>query len=152
MDLGRVPGTLSIIIDASYSVFGAYLGIQDQRYASVSLRSLFISYFIWILLHLLPFQFTRLLGASLVLLLGVVLLLIFPDRLGEADVVFMSGMALFFPFWSLMMAYALGCLGAMAAFAWLSYRGRIDLLRYRMPLIPCLYWGGLAVLLGGIAV
>jgi len=78
-------------------------------------------------------------------------LVMFPGRLGEADVVFMSGMALLLPFWSMLISLALGCVGALAAFAWLG-KGGADIATQRMPFLPSLYWGCLTTMIGGILI
>ncbi len=134
-----------------FAGLGLPLAVQDLKDNSVSLVLLLVVYAVWSAsTTLVDTSASHLVAASIVLLVGALLLVIFPDRLGEADVIFMSGMALFFPFWSLMIAFGLACIGALSAFAWLSRGGRVDVLRYPLPLLPSLYWAGLTVILGRI--
>ena len=90
--------------------------------------------------------------AAVLLALGALLLKLFPGRLGEADAVFMSGMALLMPFWSLMLAIGLACVSGLCAYVWLSWRHGTVILSEPIPFLPSLYWGGLAVMVGGIVV
>jgi hypothetical protein len=134
-----------------FAAFGLPLALQDIKDSSVSIELLAVAYLVWSASTCLSGEsFDRAAAAAILMLLGSLLLLVLPGRLGEADIVFMSGMALFFPFWSLMIALALGCIGALAVFAWLSRGGRADTLERPLPFLPSLYWGGLTVVLGGI--
>jgi hypothetical protein len=146
---------LSLIADRLPAFLFAVLGLpliwQDARMNSVSLGLLIAVFAAWLASAILiEGTAGHLLAASVVLLLGSLLLVVLPDRLGEADVVFMSGMALLLPFWSLLFALILGCVGALAAFAWFSRREGGDFLTRPLPFLPSLYWGGLAIVLGGI--
>lgn len=123
---------------------------QDVKDSSVSLALLVGVYALWLTAALAAGQAGRLAAAAIVLLAGALLSCVLPDRLGEADIVFMSGMASLFAFWPLMIAVSLGCVAALAAFLWLSRGGRGEVLGQPLPLLPSLYWGGLAVILGGI--
>jgi len=78
--------------------------------------------------------------------------MIFPGRLGEADVVFMSGMALFLPFWSLLIAMALGLHRGAGGLRLGCPVGRRRFLRPPLPFLPSLYWGGLTIIIGGIRI
>jgi hypothetical protein len=124
---------------------------QDLEDGSVSLVLLASVYLAWLFSALIPSLGGGSLQASaVVLLIGTALLKALPGRLGEADVVFMSGMAALFQFWPLMMALALGCVAGLSAFVWLFRDGIEGIGSRRLPLLPSLYWGGLAVILGGI--
>jgi Flp pilus assembly protein protease CpaA len=134
-----------------FAAIGLPLIIEDVRHSSVPLGLLVGAFAAWLGTALiLEGSTSRLLASSIVLVLGWLLIVILPDRLGEADVVFMSGMALLLPFWSLLFALILSCVGSLAAFAWLSRGGRGEFLTRPLPFLPSLYWGGLAILLGGM--
>jgi len=77
-----------------------------------------------------------------VLTLGAVWLLIVPDSLGEADVLFVAGLAWWLPFWSLLFAVGLACVLGLAAFVWLWQAGQ-DPRSVAIPYLPCLALGGL---------
>ena len=85
-----------------------------------------------------------------VLTVGTVFLLISPQSLGEADVVYMAALAWLLPFWSFLFAIGFSVLLGMGAFAAVSSWGRRDMTRVAMPYLPCLALGGFAVL-GGLA-
>ncbi|HTP59249.1 MAG TPA: hypothetical protein VMM82_10050 [Spirochaetia bacterium] len=132
---------------------GLPLILQDIKDKSVSLALLLVAFVAWLAFaSLWERAESRLLASLFVLLIGASLLLVFPGRLGDADVIFMSGMALLLPFWSLMMAFILGCVGALAAFLWLSRKGRDIPLTLALPFLPSLYWGGLTVMVGGMRI
>ena len=134
-----------------FVLFGLPLILQDLKDSSVSFELLLAILLAWILAAIFSDQAVqRLLAASIVLLIGTLLFLVLPGRLGEADVLFMSGMALIFSFWPLMIALALGCVAGLAAFMWHARGGRTECLSYPLPLLPSLYWGGLTVVLGRI--
>ena len=134
----------------SFALLGFPLSLQDQSERSVSAVLLAVAYALWLASALVAGQgVERLLAPVFVLLIGRLVLFVLPDRLGEADVIFMSGMASIFPFWQLMLALALGCVAGLAAFAWGSRGGRSDYLFCSVPFLPSLYWGGLTVILGG---
>ena len=136
---------------ALFALLGLPLILQDIKDKSVSLILLLAAFLAWF-----AFAFFwesaegQIVASLVVLVVGSVLLLIFPGRLGEADVVFMSGMALLLPFWSLLMALVLGCVGALSAFVWVSRKERDVSLTFPLPFLPSLYWGGLTVMVGGI--
>lgn len=135
-----------------FAALGLPLVWQDVKDNSVSLSFLLTVFLSWSI-----FAFfregteSRLLATLLTMTLGALLLLAFPGRLGEADVVFMSGMALLLPFWPLLIAFALGCVGALSAFLWLSRQAGSESLTRPLPFLPSLYWAGLSTMLGGIA-
>lgn len=134
-----------------FILLGFPIILQDLRESSVSFKLLLTVLVAWILAAVFSYQDAgHLLTASIVLLIGTLLFLILPGRLGEADVLFMCGMALIFSFWPLLMALALGCVAGLAAFMWYSRGGRTENLSYPLPLLPSLYWGGLTVILGRI--
>jgi hypothetical protein len=131
--------------------FGLPLAVQDQQKGSVSLWLLVGSVLSWFVAAMcLDGSAGRLLSASIVLLAGCALLLILPGRLGIADVIFMSGMGLLFSFWSLIIAFVLGCLATFLTFIWLSRGYRRDTVLEPLPFLPGLYWGGLTVIIGGL--
>ena len=136
-----------------FAMLGLPLVIQDLRESSVSLILLIGSYALWALATFVGGQsVSRLVVAAIVLLVGALVLSLLPGRLGEADVLFISGMASIFPYWSFMIALALSCVAGLAAFLWLSRRGRDEMLSLPIPLLPSLYWGGLTVILGGLKI
>jgi hypothetical protein len=144
----------SIVIyipDIFFAFLGLLLVIQDTKENSVSLVLLVVTYIAWSssIFFIWQATITRIAVSAIVLLIGALLLLILPGRLGEADVVFISGMALIFPYWSFMIALALGCVAGLAAFLWLSRGGNDKVFLTPIPLLPSLYWGGLTVILGG---
>jgi len=131
-----------------FAVLGLPLALQDAKDYSVS-RSLLVGvYALWLVPDLLLGREGRLAAAAIALLLGGLFLRMLPERLGEADVVFMSGMAATFAFWPLMLAIGLGCIGGLAVFLWLSRGGRNEALVQPLPFLPSLYWGGLTVIVG----
>ena len=84
--------------------------------------------------------------ASLVLLLGAVFLVAFPESIGEADIVFMAGMATLMDFWQLIFALALACLAGMALFVVQGWKRAHSDLVLRLPFLPLLALGGSIVL------
>jgi hypothetical protein len=88
--------------------------------------------------------------AVITLLLGAVLLIFIPDKLGEADIVFMSGMAAIFPYWSFLVAIALGCISASILFLWRCLSSGGGIFSSPIPFLPSLYWGGIVVILEGV--
>jgi len=136
-----------------FAALGLPLVWQDLKESTVSSVLLAAVFLAWSAMTLfLGDGISHLLAALIVLALGSLLLMIFPGRLGEADVVFMSGMALFLPFWSLLIAMALGCIAALAAFVWLSRGAGADSFARPLPFLPSLYWGGLTIIIGGIRI
>jgi len=136
-----------------FAALGLPLVWQDVKNNSVSMTILVAVFLSWSI-----FAFFRegaegrLLATLVVMTMGSLLLLAFPGRLGEADVVFMSGMALLLPFWSLLIAFALGCIGTLSAFVWLSRKEGVEFLARPLPFLPSLYWAGLSTMLGEIRV
>jgi hypothetical protein len=124
--------------------------LQDLRDNTVSQFLLVTVVLVWWSLSAVgPESQNRLLAAAVVLVLGAFLLNLLPGRLGEADVIFMAGMASLFSFWPLVLALALGCVGALSAFVWMLRGKRTEVLGYPLPFLPSLYWGGLTISLGG---
>ncbi|NNM66887.1 MAG: hypothetical protein HKM06_02620 [Spirochaetales bacterium] len=125
------------------------LVFQDLKAQSVSAPLLFFTYGIWCLFGL-PFPGwpAHLAEAGVTLILGSLLLLFFPGRLGEADVLFMSGLAFLLNFWSLVVALALACLAALGAYTWSMRLGFRNERVEAIPFLPSLFWGGLAVIMG----
>lgn len=143
--------TMTQVTSLLFAFLGLPLILQDIRHSSVSMGLLTAAFLIWTASSfVMEDGASRLVAAGVVLLLGALLLMIFPGRIGEADVVFMSGMAVFLPFWSLLIGIALGCIAALSAFVWLYRRGGEGSLREPIPFLPSLYWGGLTVMIGGI--
>lgn len=146
-----MPFPLRYLPPLLFALLALPLVWQDLKDNSVSLSLLVAVYLIWLSAALVSGQGEgRLAASAIVLLVGALLLAALPGRLGEADVVFMSGMASLFPFWPLMIALSLGCVAGLAAFLWLSRGGGEEALSGPLPLLPGLYWGGLTVILGGI--
>lgn len=134
-----------------FMVLGLPLVWQDIKDNSVSLHLLVAIYALWLFSSIFAFQGSGSLAASaIVLLVGALLLAGLPDKLGEADVIFMSGMAALFSFWPLMIALSLGCIASLAAFFLLSRKAGEEVFSQPLPLLPSLYWGGLTVVLGGL--
>ena len=133
-----------------FGLLGFPLIWQDLRDNSISSKALFLVIAVWWVSSLLtPDPAFRLATSAGVLMVGGFLLFLLPGRLGEADVLFISGMACLFSFWSLIFSVALGCVGALALYLWLSRGGR-EVVNTPIPFLPCLYWGGLTVALGGL--
>lgn len=147
------PSLASWLPTLLFVVLGLPLVWQDSKDNSVSLGLLVGVFLAWSAISLLTTgSAARLFAALIVLVAGSLLLMILPGRLGEADVVFMSGMALLLPFWSLLLAIVLGCVAGLAAFVWFSRGDRGEFLSQPLPLLPSLYWGGLTIILGGIRI
>ena len=145
---GSLPPNLFPFI--LFGVPGLPLVLQDLVDNSISSKILIIVLIIWWASSFLtPDPEFRLATSAGVLLLGGFLLSVLPGRLGEADVLFISGMASVFPFWPLIFSVAIGCVGALALFLWLSRGGRV-VMNTPIPFLPCLYWGGLTIALGGL--
>ena len=150
-----LPFSLRDLPQLLFALLALPLIWQDLKEYSVSLVLLVVVYSIWLSSTLIEglgagFGEGRLAASAIVLLIGALLIRLLPGRLGEADVIFMSGMAAIFPFWPLMIALALGCIAGLAAFLWLSREGGDEVFSRPLPLLPGLYWGGLTVILGGI--
>lgn len=142
--------TFAIVV--MFGILGLPPVLQDLRNNSISSITLFLVLALWWGNALgAPDPAFRLATAAGVLLLGGFLLFLFPGRLGEADVLFISGMATVFSFWSLIFSVALSCIGALAVYCWLSRGGR-TINDVPIPFLPCLYWGGLTVALGRLIV
>lgn len=151
MDLSAV--SLSSLPVLAFLALGLPLAWQDARESSVAEILLLVVYGLWMAASLLSENpAARLLAAVLLLYAGGLFTLLLPNRLGEADIAFVSGMAALFSFWPLMMALALGCVAGLAAFLWLSRGDPAIVLSSPLPLLPCLYWGGATVILGGLVV
>ncbi len=135
----------------AFALTGLPLVIQDSRTQTVSQGLLFSTLAVWFLLAL-PGSSPEFhwLAAALILLAGTLFLLIAGDRLGEADIVFAAGMACLFSFWSWLTAVMAGCGAGLLAFGWLAWTSRASIENVPVPFLPCLYWGGLTVLLGDL--
>ena len=130
---------------------GLPLVYQDIKFQSVSAPLLIFTYGIWCSFGLLfPGWSTHLAEAGVTLIVGTLLLVFFPGRLGEADVIFMSGLAFLLNFWSLLVALALSCLAALGAYTWSLRLGGHDERVVAIPFLPSLFWGGLTVIMGKI--
>jgi hypothetical protein len=92
----------------------------------------------------------RMITIILVISSGALLLHIFPDRLGEADVIYLASMAAVLPYWSFVLAVCLGCVGCLVCFVWLARGGRNEVYSDSLPFLPSLYWGAITVVLGGL--
>lgn len=134
----------------SFAILGLPLALQDSKDNSVSVSLLSIALGVWMVAARLP-GCTGMgpVGSAIVLLIGFGLSLFMPGGLGEGDVVFMAGMASIFSFWEFVIALLLGCVAALACYAWLARGRHADALRRPLPLLPSLFWGGLAVFAGG---
>jgi hypothetical protein len=136
-----------------FAITGFPLVLQDQREHSVSQLLLFSTVTIWWGWALLSESSDgRLLAATLVLVAGAVFLVLLPGRFGEADVLFVAAMACLMPFFSWMTALMAGCGAGLIAFGWLAWITRTSIRNVPVPFLPCLYWGGLTVLLGDLLV
>jgi hypothetical protein len=148
--------TLDLIINYMepllFVLLGLPLVIQDIRANSVSISFLAIAFSLWYFFPFIVGQGTmgHSVLAALVLLIGALLVLLLPDRFGAADVVFISGMAAIFPYYSFVIAVALGCVGGVVAFIFLYVKGKDDAFTSPLPFLPSLYWGGLTVIIGGL--
>jgi len=73
--------------------------------------------------------------------------LLLPGRLGEADILYASGLAWVCTFSGYLIAIALGCLGALVAMVLSALRtgGWHD---HPQPFLPALLWGWTTVTLG----
>jgi len=126
------------------------LVLQDLKENTVSRVLLtFVVLTWWVSALATPAPEARFFAVLVVLLLGALLLALLPGRLGEADVVFVSGMAALFAFWPLIFSLALGCLAALAAYLWMFLKRPSEAMMEPIPFLPSLYWGGLTVALGG---
>jgi Flp pilus assembly protein protease CpaA len=136
-----------------FALTGLPLVLQDRRSQSVSQWLLFSTLAVWFVLALASGRpDERWLLSILVLVAGTLFLVLLPDRLGEADVLFAAGMACVLPFFSWLTAMMAGCLGGLVAFGWIFWFSRASIQNVPVPFLPCLYWGGLTVLLGDLLV
>ena len=133
------------VLCAILFLLAAPLVIQDIQTSSVSAGLLFGLYAIWVIGALFVNNISFLFLSVLVLALGAALMHLFPDRMGEGDLVFMSGMACLLPFWFWILALTLACLGGLAVYLWLVYRRGKKLWEVPIPFFPLLFWGGLTV-------
>ena len=132
-----------------FGVLALPLVLQDLKDNSVSEPLLIaISLLWWTTAFATTAPLNRLIAAAIVLLVGSLLLTILPGRLGEADVVFISGMAALFSFWPLIFSLGLGCLAALMAYSWMFRKNPRDVMVNPLPFLPSLYWGGLTIALG----
>jgi hypothetical protein len=139
------------LLSILFALLGLPLAIQDSRDNSVSTVFLALAFSAWCLGSLaMGTELMRAIAVAVILLAGALSLFAIPGKLGEADLVFMGGMAAIFPFPQLMLALGLACVAGLAAFAWLLRLGAKDTLARPLPFLPSLYWGGLTVILGGI--
>ena len=149
--LAMKPPGFELAVLSVFAVIGLPLALQDVKHREVSTPASAGSLAAWSVFSFLVLRNPRHPAvAVLVLLLGALLLTLFPGRLGEADVVFISGMALLMPFWPLMCAVGLACVSGLCAYVWLSWRYGTVMMSEPIPFLPSLYWGGLAVMVGGI--
>ena len=125
---------------------------QDLRDRSVSQGLLLVVFLAW-------FGFSWFVGDSCqsalplsagVLVVGTLALLSFPGWFGEADAIFMAGIALLIPFWGFLLAVGIACILGFVAFAWLSHFGRRDVSGVALAFLPCLALGGFFVLGGQV--
>ncbi len=134
-----------------FGVLGLPLAVQDQKDGAVSLVLLVSVVVVWWSSALLtPKPEDHLLAAGSVLVVGALLLLVFPGRLGEADIVFMAGMASMFTFWPLIICFALACFASFVAYFWLFCKLGSQAMLYPLPFLPSLYWAGLTISVGGM--
>lgn len=85
---------------------------------------------------------TMVLGSSLILGMGAVLLKALPDRLGEADVVFAASFPFVLGAFPLFVALALACAGGMVQATWMILSRRREV-EQPIPFTPLLFWGAL---------
>jgi hypothetical protein len=146
-----LPSLAINIPDLIFVLLGLPLAVQDSKTNSVSVLLLFPTYAIWLISALASGNspVCRLFLSTIVLIIGALGAYFFPDRLGEADILFLSGMSAIFSYWSFVIAVALGCIGALSSFLWLSLKERKNIFPIPIPFLPSLYWGGVAVILRG---
>lgn len=113
--------------------------LQDQRSLSVSQWLLALVFTAWVLLGWWAGDVPAKAALSAgVLTLGAVLIMLLPDRLGEADVVYIAGLAWLMPFWNLVLTVALACVMAMVALGVRARRGQGDPGELPVPFLPSL--------------
>jgi hypothetical protein len=141
----------SLVQLAIFALTALPLVVQDRQSQSVSSWLLFATLAAWLgagwaerdaPLHIL--------GATAILTAGIVFLLVLPDRLGEADVLFAAGMACLLPFWTWFIAVVTACGGGLVAFGWLAWVSKGSIRDIPLAFLPCLYWGGITALLGEV--
>lgn len=112
---------------------------QDLKTLSVSQWLLGIVFTAWVLLGWWAGDVPAKAALSAgVLTLGAVLIVLLPDRLGEADVVYIAGLAWLMPFWNLVLTVALACVMAMVVLGVRAWRGQGDLGVLLAPFLPSL--------------
>ena len=85
--------------------------------------------------------------ATSVVALGGCGLLVRPQAMGEADVIFLSGLAWLLPFWAFLFSVGLACILGLATY-WVAARGAGSDGGLAVPFLPCLALGGMGVMGG----
>jgi len=136
-----------------FAVTAIPLVVQDRQTQSVSQTLLLATVAVWVGAGLLYADAEiRVTTAAAVLVCGILFLVLLPERLGEADVLFAAGMACLLPFWTWLTAMIAACGGGLVAFGWLAWKSGASIRDIPIPFLPCLYWGGFSVLLKDVFV
>lgn len=83
-------------------------------------------------------------GASAVLVGGGLIHLLVSGRLGEADIVTASALALVSGFYDFLASMMLACLGAFLTLVWITLRSRSSY-DVPVPFLPSLAWGWISI-------
>lgn len=122
------------------------LAWQDARTFEVSARGLVVFFLVCLGSTLaLDAESTSLhvLGATAVLIVGILVWLGLPGRVGEADLLYGAALALVNPFWSFLAIMALACLAGLGLLVG-SFRLR-GVWHQPVPFIALMFWGWIVV-------
>ncbi len=142
----HIPNNFSAFI---FVILSVPVALQDAKEKWVSQFPLFFLFAISVTLSWFTDDSSRLLASSVIFLLGGITLILVQDHLGEADVIFVGGMALVLPFWSLVESLQWACLGMIASVILTSRFKFSEILEVQIPFIPSLLWGTISVALLG---
>jgi hypothetical protein len=128
------------------------LVLEDLATLSVPTWKLFVAMGVLVALRLLLGQsdlYFQLALSSGALTLGTLVLVLVPSSLGEADVIYIAGLAWLVSFWGLLLAVGMACVLVGANVLVTTACRRSEPNSEPVAFLPFLFLGGLAALVGG---